>query len=1523
MPIRYISDYDSTISAQLASDNAQNLAASYAASYASSPEIAAYLSANKSRYPWLTPGASLSLAKAGQGPESPLTQQVAQSVAERRASKQSITGVGVWSQAGDFVGNAFGKVGSAFGWLTRTTRTDKALKATTRGLSAALWTPIEGLDSVVRDIAHDVSTHGIAGLITDKGLDNDFAGQSALYRAIFRGEDLGSGYFAGGTAKQRAIETQRDTFSVNGHSATIGRLAAGGVNRLGRTLGINVIEPGSRAYSLLSGTVDFAKIWWADPANIALKSAAAERVASRLIDPRLGPTRVPAEREAIQHALSRAPLTVFDEEAGLIRSSTRWSTDDNLAYAWGSSGIGARVMEDWANTNDIWTLIKNYKLDVPTARMLADTRTSTEALDVFQDQFLSHVLQTKPHIPSRLGINVRESTSSIRMFNSFPRESTALLSDPNQQVRMLVAHGRNARLGENVISHHVDKVARASTPEEVLGAFSDMMADITQRVAGQVDHTGTILGTNKKLAIGDKVFAHNHVSRGQVVAFGEREVRVAKEPGSFPLSGTPTPREPFPTTPEEIASLPRGTDEYATEPFARVRFHENGVETFEEIGYTDLYKHLPISKAYTMTNIDWIDMRAPFVDEVASGLDRNVIINGGKVEDIPAANEYAEFMTGAITMPNIREIKRATSEFGRLFNSHPQLARGIDLLDAFRNVWTSVTLLRAGAVIRSIADDTFHAAAEGLTSAAHPIRHIVLGTGTRGDVDGFLANSEQFQQILAHSGRGNLDQGVLHHSRIVRVTDPEFGSSLADNLVTQSRAPLNQRLAGNWDGITLTRTGNNLTDSQRWYWDTEIPRLKSLIDKSQWPAHFSSRALSNRHVATINSHLQALTKSDAGLLEMVGKGTINGQPAIHISTQDHVAITNEARLYINSRIGQPGMPTQVTAARELSPLTRKRYDLSTTRAFNFLWGQPASYFVHNPSLKDAWLQSMESAIPLMTKEAQVEAIEFVGKALTESATHAPTRILQSKVARPILDRFAHKTTLGSGSLTFKEADLASKAHATNRAREIFYDLHNRSQFADAFRFVFPFFDAWKYMITSWPKTALHNPYVLSRFNMAIQGARGNDTDPESGFFHIDPSTGEEVFSFPAIPFVTSSTLRAATQMQGSVPGLNMFSSTPLMPGVGPIIQIPLGRILPDRPDTDWVRKMVIPYGTPTLGSSLTPPFFDKLITAFNHDEHKDRNFANSLKSAASYLMSTGEYNASDPNSMRLLEDKARALAQSVFYFRGLFQWLSPTAPSPSWRAYDPSGRLLSQQKISKDYNEMIDELGSDNATALFLTTYGPQNLLIMQGKTQGYNPAKQFTYDFARENPNLLKDYPDAFKFFAPNDGPDAHYEAYNAAFEKGQRTILSFREWNERANDRVASMIYYNLKDKLGPTPTRVQLDQLSILRQSLAEKYPGFDPESSDPKRRERTINQFYTAAATNDLNHTAAGRGITAYLSARDQAIASSLRAGIKGWGSAKKTRSIRVWLRQIAAQLSRQYPGFDRAYEQVFEREMVKD
>src|SRR5690606_36230457 len=98
----------------------------------------------------------------------------------------------------------------------------------------------------------------------------------------------------------------------------------------------------------------------------------------------------------------------------------------------------------------------------------------------------------------------------------------------------------------------------------------------------------------------------------------------------------------------------------------------------------------------------------------------------------------------------------------------------------------------------------------------------------------------------------------------------------------------------------------------------------------------------------------------------------------------------------------------------------------------------------------------------------------------------------------------------------------------------------------------------------WPRELARNPAAVRRFQQVIEGARGEEFGevmgaPEGEGFFYKNQFGDEVFVYPFSSFLTRHTVGVPIPLTGTVKGLSFM--TDVMPGLGPVSQIPVAWIL--------------------------------------------------------------------------------------------------------------------------------------------------------------------------------------------------------------------------------------------------------------------------------------------------------------------------------------------------------------------------
>ena len=680
MPLRIIGDSYYSYNNQLAADNEQSLSEQFTLDYLDDPRVAATIAANQNRYNHLTPGIALALGKAGQGPDSPLTQAASQAAAQRKSEK------GIWGGLGSVLGVALPALGKIIHTALYPLTTPTA-RAAIRYPFAVLQAGTEGIDNAAANAARLLHDDGIFKGAAEAALG---LGSGALWHPekttlgqhITQGKSIGTGYFASGPAHQAADDYRRTVYEIDGHAPTLGRIVDKTIN-----------EPGYLPHSLVSGAVDWVKATKLDPGYNALKAYSNFRKASTVLS-------------EVSRADSAERLA-----AGLIDHTPRVTVDDNRVMSWMHNvEEGQKFVKAATDLDSPYKIMRTFKgIDTETARLLSETRTDPETMAVISDRYLTGRLSDIPS--KRLPLTISDNPAAqLRIWQSIPRDNIAHYNDLDQTAHLLEAHLLNARMSPDAIEYHFNRLLYTANPEEWHTVLNNAMEDAALRVAGQVDHTGTVTSTGKALGIGQKVYLNDRDVLGEVVNLKSEE-KIGR------------------TLDRAIGAV----DEVPyTEHQAVVRVPGPHGDELLTVPVDTLSTHTPVSWVRSMfrhARQVAAEEAGHAVDEVADGTPRGTILTGDGVVDIGTAHPTAEALSSTYIFPNIREVRRLSSAYGRLLATTP-LGVIPDIGDGFNKVWRPLKLFSIASGIRALSEDQMRVAASGGQSFfSHPIRtlQVVIG----------------------------------------------------------------------------------------------------------------------------------------------------------------------------------------------------------------------------------------------------------------------------------------------------------------------------------------------------------------------------------------------------------------------------------------------------------------------------------------------------------------------------------------------------------------------------------------------------------------------------------------------------------------------------------------------------------------------------------------------------------------------------------------------------------------------------
>lgn len=951
-----------------------------------------------------------------------------------------------------------------------------------------------------------------------------------------------------------------------------------------------------------------------------------------------------------------------------------------------------------------------------------------------------------------------------------------------------------------------------------------------------------------------------------------------------------------------------------------------------------------------------------------------VIDNAGTV--LPEPQLTTEALNSRIELPDMAALRRATSKFAPLV-THPAWTNSQTALDAFTSFWRGAHLLRPGLGLRIVGDSQASLAANGYDSIFnHPLRVVSAMVG--GNLDKRWAQnlaklpgvnpSMAFDALDAPMISAYQDVEDAIHGGFNAYADPrkvaltdflpvsrdhhQYAEALTEEL---SRMRGDVRLRG----VAAQESPQAAKD---WFWDgegaavreksisladdiNEANRVKAgrLPGATMIPLDLRTREGSDQFVTDLLSRIEDTTGGHAGLRDAVVSGSLDGTPLMRTQRGIGSAANDEAIAKVRELADQGIGPDAVKARRTIMltrderQLDRKRLNDTFRNLFSRMVTEPDANLDRIPAYQQAYwgasdkLGKIERVLPYLDDTpVTVNGAETTARQLL--IDRAARLNLPDEVMARI--RNAPVDTSGARRLSLQEANFLAKSSALDEVPKVVHDLSGRSQFFDMTRTLFPFGDAFRRIATRWANTAWDHPNVLRRAEQGIEGAR------QSGFFHPDPVTGAEMFTYPGSQFLTDKLIGVPVPLTGSVSGLNLVGNG--LPGVGPAVTIPAAHFLPDTPGTwEKINHVIFPLGRPAstgnaagdIATSLEPAWANKLEQAVFSGKTDQRAFNDTAGAMMRYLASTGKYDLSGNNAAsetdRLVSD-AKDKARLFYVVRGLAQSVAPSAPTPEWQVEDKTGHLAVMAKVVDDYRKQESKQGADGALNWLLHTYGPDNMFIAQPFSQpiAYGvPVTKQGNDWADAHPGVRSAFPNTYGFFAPQGGK-FDITAFTDQFTRGERKALSPEEMAAQANNRIGMWLYHRAQDQItaqnqGISVTSAQQDWLSQYRSALEQHYPGFNLVPFDDKRLPRAIAELTKAANDPSVAGTDAAAGLQAYLHYRDQAIAASAGYGAKTPFKAKATVPLRDWLRGAAKAIIAKHPDFAPMWNQIFSHELAVD
>lgn len=385
-------------------------------------------------------------------------------------------------------------------------------------------------------------------------------------------------------------------------------------------------------------------------------------------------------------------------------------------------------------------------------------------------------------------------------------------------------------------------------------------------------------------------------------------------------------------------------------------------------------------------------------------------------------------------------------------------------------------------------------------------------------------------------------------------------------------------------------------------------------------------------------------------------------------------------------------------------------------------------------------------------------------------------------------------------------DKIAMRRATADIKEVFYDAHQRRNWALALRVVTPFAQAAVNTVYTWGKLMMRNPENAYRTYKPVQALMEpesdvlsdlldfnvHEDDPYSlgrGFFTEDPTSGMRTFNYPIVNALAGKIINGLTggadtqfDLQANAQSLNSWQSG-IAGGVSPVVTVPLGVFDPEASLRDNLFGQFLRFQgvTPSTGDDPVQAAVEqfvplKVMDLFASGERKKAELiaANYAAEAAS-----GRWDMAQPGDRNRALSAAETKANAQMFAEGILEVFAPTFGSMNTQVRiplggkfptDESGRIVVRQAAgSIVYDEarsaLYDYIKNPDGTfkegdelkaakTAYYEDYGIGPLLAARAMIMDKEslPRSSEAYDLYEANPEWFKYHSDVVRYLFSGD---------------------------------------------------------------------------------------------------------------------------------------------------------------------------
>jgi hypothetical protein len=591
--------------------------------------------------------------------------------------------------------------------------------------------------------------------------------------------------------------------------------------------------------------------------------------------------------------------------------------------------------------------------------------------------------------------------------------------------------------------------------------------------------------------------------------------------------------------------------------------------------------------------------------------------------------------------------------------------------------------------------------------------------------------------------------------------------------------------------------------------------------------------------------------------------------------------------------------------------------------------------VHGPSVAEA---SRKSVTMQNLRAFTDKAMDQLGAAPNDVLVRHPFAMLsyKSKLGE-LIDSYEAGAKLSDKTMAILQD--RARAHALRQTRETMYDLIEQPNIARSVRFLAPFYGAWHDMIVKWGRLFTEDP---SRIGRGLQlwelpdKAEWTQTDEFGNQVVIAPIPKWAQEHIPGLKSVGS----MAFKKESLLPMTS--GQTPLLPGAGYLVAVPLAWYVRQQPDLADSVKLILPFGPgQDITDQLLPAWMKRVNSiAKGTDDRAYANAYNRILIDLEYERNIGKNDLSDGE----LASEARRRARMYFAMRTVVNLGLPAIPtyrSPYEMYY----------KAAREYRAKFGyDGGPDGASwdVMFMRDFGDSFFPFTQSMSKSLSGIAPTESGFraSKKWGDLVAKYPELSGLIVGDDDGTGQFSRavyewqFRAPIGPGspikqrrpvtpsemiadQQVSLGWRDWINAMKIFDTTLQARGLNE-VTDNGAQDLLRLKQALRMALSDKYPAWREAYNNRPEASDVVAKIKNLASDERFDGAPGWASMREYLNVRDQVVAR-LRERWQAGGSfnlqAQQNLDLRFAFEAFTGDLRKMDSGFNSMWSRYLDYDQI--